>query len=103
MVRISIIESEGTLIVKVGGYIDTPNTPKAEEALTPLLLHVDKDVIFDCKDLVFIASSGLRLILKILKNAKANSHHVYITNISPTIREAFRLTGFLNLFEQLES
>ena len=100
MVRISIIESEGTLIVKIGGYIDTPNTPKAEEALTPLLLHVDKDVIFDCKDLVFIASSGLRLILKILKNAKAQGHYVYVENIAPNIREAFQLTGFLNLFDK---
>ena len=101
MVRISIKDSEDKQIVKLGGYIDTPSTPEAEKALTPLLLHVDKDVIFDCIELDFIASSALRLLLKILKNAKAEGHHAYIVNIAPNIREAFQLTGFLNLFDQL--
>ena len=62
---------------------------------------VDKDIVFDCIDLEFIASSGLRLILKVLKNAKAEGHHAYIVNMAPNIREAFQLTGFLNLFDQM--
>lgn len=101
MVKITIKENEGKQIVKLGGYIDTPSTPEAEQALTPLLLHVDKDIVFDCIDLDFIASSGLRLILKVLKNAKAEGHHAYIVNMAPNIREAFQLTGFLNLFDQM--
>jgi anti-anti-sigma factor len=103
MARVSIIDKEEMLTVKLGGYMDTPSTPDVEKGLEPLLTKVDKDVLFDCINLDYIASSVLRLLLRILKNAKANSHHVYITNISPTIREAFRLTGFLKLFEQLES
>ena len=103
MARVSIIDKEDKHIVYLGGYMDTPSTPDVEKGLEPLLTKVDKDIIFDCISLDYIASSVLRLLLRILKNAKANSHHVYITNISPTIREAFKLTGFLNLFEQLES
>jgi anti-anti-sigma factor len=49
----------------------------------------------------YLASSILRLLLGILKNAKKGGHHVYIKNIESNIREAFQLTGFLNLFEQL--
>lgn len=101
MVKISIVEKEDKQIVKLGVYIDTPSTPEAEKALTPLLLHVDKDIVFDCIDLDFIASSVLRLILKVLKNAKAEGHHAYIVNMAPNIREAFQLTGFLNLFDQM--
>ena len=101
MVKISIQENGEKTIVMVGGYIDTPSTSEAEKALTPLLLHVDKDIVFDCIDLDFIASSGLRLILRILKNAKGEGHHAYIVNMAPNIREAFQLTGFINLFEEL--
>jgi len=103
MARVSIIDKEDKHIVYLGGYMDTPSTPDVEKGLEPLLTKVDKDIIFDCISLDYIASSVLRLLLRILKNAKAKGHHVYITNISPTIREAFKLTGFLNLFEQLES
>ena len=99
MVRISIKEVEDKQVVKLGGYLDTPTTPEVEKALAPLLENVDKDVIIDCIDLDYIASSTLRLLLKILKNAKKDGHHVYIRNIDPNIREAFQLTGFINLFE----
>lgn len=100
MVKISIKEQEDRKIVGVEGYLDTPATPEAEKGLAPLLENVDKDLVFDCTDLVFIASSALRLILKILKNAKARGHRVYVKNMAPNIREAFDLTGFLNLFDK---
>ena len=101
MVRISIREDEVKQVVMLGGFLDTPSTPEVEKALTPLLGSVGKDVVIDCIELDYIASSILRLLLGILKNAKKGGHHVYIKNIEPTIREAFQLTGFLNLFEQL--
>ena len=101
MVRISIREDEVKQVVMLGGFLDTPSTPEVEKALKPLLGSVGKDVVIDCIELDYIASSILRLLLGILKNAKKDGHHVYIKNIESNIREAFQLTGFLNLFEQL--
>ena len=101
MVKISIREVEDKYVIMLGGYLDTSATPEVEKALAPLMESVDKDVILDCNDLDYIASSTLRLLLKILKNAKKDGHHVYIRNIDPNIREAFQLTGFINLFEEL--
>ena len=101
MARVSIIDKEEMLTVKLGGYMDTPSTPDVEKGLEPLLTKVDKDVLFDCINLDYIASSVLRLLLRILKNAKAEGHHAYIVNMAPNIREAFQLTGFLNLFDQM--
>jgi anti-sigma B factor antagonist len=101
MLKAFVEERDGFMIGIVDGRLDTPSTPLAEKGLAPLLSCSDKDIIIDCTDMNYIASSGLRLFLDILKNAKANGHHVYIKNISDNIREAFTLTGFIDLFEYI--
>ena len=101
MITISIKEQDENMVAIMDGRLDTPSTADAEMALRPLFHCDDKDIIFDCKKLDYISSSGLRLLLDILKNAQAHGHHVYMKDISNTIREAFTLTGFINLFEYL--
>ena len=101
MIKINVVEQDGYKVAILDGRLETPATPEAEKALSPLFHCDDKDIIFDCTDLSYIASSGLRLLLEILKNAKAHDHHVYIKNISKNIKEAFVLTGFIDLFEYM--
>ncbi len=101
MVKISIREVEDNYVIMLGGYLDTSATPEVEKALAPLMESVDKDVILDCNDLDYIASSTLRLLLGVMKNVKKGGHHMYIRNLDSNIREAFELTGFLRLFELL--
>ena len=101
MVKITLEKQDGNMVAILDGRLDTPATPESEKALSPLLHCDDKDVILDCTELNYIASSGLRIFLDILKNAKAHDHHVYIKNISKNIKEAFVLTGFIDLFEYM--
>lgn len=101
MLKINIKEQEETMVAIMDGRLDTPSTPEAEKALKPLFHCDDKDIIIDCTELDYIASSGLRLLLEILKNSKAHGHHVFLKGISKSIREAFVLTGFINLFEYI--
>lgn len=101
MITISIKIEEEKMVAIMDGRLDTPSTPDAEKALRPLFHCDDMDIIFDCKKLDYISSSGLRLLLEILKNSMAHGHHVYMKDISNTIREAFTLTGFIDLFEYL--
>jgi anti-sigma B factor antagonist len=101
MIKITIKKEEENMVAILDGRLDTPATPKAEEDLAPLFKVEDKDIILDCTELSYIASSGLRIFLDILKNAKAHGHHVYIKNISNNIKEAFILTGFIDVFEYI--
>ena len=101
MIKISIQEQGENMVAVIDGRLDTPASEEAEKALEPLFHCNDKDIIFDCTKLDYISSSGLRLFLDILKNSKAHDHHVYLKNISAPTREAFVLTGFINLFEYI--
>lgn len=101
MIKITIEEQDNNMVAILDGRLDTPATTQAEKDLQPLFHCDDKDIIIDCTELVYIASSGLRLLLGILYNSKEHGHHVYMKGISDAIKEAFTLTGFINLFEYI--
>lgn len=50
-------------------------------------------VTLNLKDLEYISSSGLRVILALYKNLKSKGGNLKIVNVSNTIMELFSMTG----------
>jgi anti-sigma B factor antagonist len=81
------------------GRLDTAAAPAVEKEMAPLNDCVGHNIILDCSQLEYISSSGLRIFLAILKNAKPKGSHVYIRGLNNDLRQVFAMTGFINLFE----
>ena len=79
--------------------MDTAAALEVETTLAPLHESNGKDVIIECEGLEYIASSGLRVLLSILKAAKANGSKVILRHVNDDIKNVFKLTGFINIFE----
>ena len=94
-----IEEIDGKYIATLVGEMDTAAATEAEAVLKPLYTSNGKDVIIECQDLEYIASSGLRILLSILKGAKACGSKVGMRHVNDDIKNVFRLTGFINIFE----
>lgn len=92
-------EIDGKYVVTLAGELDTAAATTAEEVLKPLMQSNGKDVVIECKDLEYIASSGLRILIGILKAAKASGSKVTMRNVSDDIKNVFKLTGFINIFD----
>lgn len=95
----SIEQLEDKFLVTLEGELDTAAAAEVEETLQPLFNSSGKDVVIDCTELEYIASSGLRILISVLKGAKAGGSKVIIKNLNDDIKEVFKLTGFINLFE----
>ena len=67
--------------------------------MQPLHEVSGKEIMLDCTKLEYIASSGLRILLGLLKSAKANENKVVLRNLNDEIKEVFKMTGFIDLFE----
>jgi anti-sigma B factor antagonist len=92
-------EIDGKYVATLEGELDTVAAVEVEEILKPLYTSDGKDVIIDCTDLEYIASSGLRILISILKGAKTAGSHVVIRNVNDDIKNVFKLTGFISIFE----
>lgn len=95
----TIEEINGKFVATLIGELDTAAAMEAEETLKPLYNTNGKDVVIDCSGLEYIASSGLRILLGILKGAKANGSKVVLRKVNDEIKNVFNLTGFTDLFE----
>ena len=94
-----IEEIDGKFIATLQGEMDTAAAVEVETVLKPLYTSNGKDVIIDCKDLEYIASSGLRILINILKVTMAKGNRVLLRNVNDDIKNVFKLTGFINIFE----
>ncbi len=92
-------EKEDKFLVTLKGEMDTAAAEDVEKKLQPLFAANGKDVEIDCTQLEYIASSGLRILISILKGAKSGGSRVIIRGMNDDIKDVFKLTGFINLFE----
>jgi len=97
--KTNIEKLEDKYLVTLEGELDTAAAAEVEKALQPLYTSNGLDVIIDCENLEYIASSGLRILISILKGAKAGGSKVVLKNMNEDIKSVFKLTGFINIFE----
>ena len=95
----SVQEIDGKMVATLCGELDTAAAPSAEKALQPLLECKGKDIVIDCTELEYIASSGLRLLLGVLKQAKSSGSRVVLKNVNEVVKDVLDLTGFVSIFE----
>ena len=94
--KTTIEQLEDKYLVTLEGELDTAAAAEVEKTLQPLYTTGGKDVVIDCKGLEYIASSGLRILIK---GAKAGGSKVLLKNMNDDIKSVFKLTGFINIFD----
>ena len=97
--KTTVQEIDGRLVAALSGELDTAACAETEAALKPLFDSTGMDLVLDCADLQYIASSGIRILLNLLKKAKANGERVIMKNVNEVIRDVLELTGFISYFE----
>jgi anti-anti-sigma factor len=97
--KVNLKEIDGKYVATLEGEMDTAAAVEVEKVLEPLYTSDGKDVVIDCTCLEYIASSGLRILISILKGAKSAGSRVVLRNVNDDIKSVFRLTGFINIFE----
>jgi anti-sigma B factor antagonist len=81
------------LIIFLKGRLDTNSSPELGNQLPAQLEGVDS-LIFDFKELDYLSSAGLRLLLASQKDINARKGKMVVRNINPVIKEIFSVSGF---------
>ena len=92
-------EENNDFVMAFIGRLDTASAMIVEKEMQPLNNCMGHDIILDCTELDYICSSGLRIFLGILKNAKSKNSRVFIRGLNGNLKSVFDMTGFTNLFE----
>ena len=98
MLKITKTTEQDKLTLIPAGRLDTMTAPELEAELKASLPGVT-ELTFDLKDLEYISSSGLRVLLSILKQAKSVGSRVVLKNVNEVIRDVLDISGFISIFE----
>jgi anti-anti-sigma factor len=89
-----IFKEGGKTIIKTDKRIDTMNAGQFEKDIEPALQELGVDLVMDCSELDYMASSGLRIIQKTMRTVMMKKGQFKITNVSPDIYKVLAMTGF---------
>ncbi|MBQ5995049.1 MAG: STAS domain-containing protein [Clostridia bacterium] len=83
------------LTLAVSGRIDTSTAPELESVINNNAQNV-KELVIDLKDMDYISSAGLRVLLKTQKLMNTQGS-LLIKNVQSDVMEIFEMTGFVDI------
>ena len=86
------------LKILLEGELNTMTAPELSECLEPSLCEIDSLEI-DMKNIEYIASSGIRVLMWAMKTLKADGKSFKITNCNDIVWETFEMTGLDDVFD----
>lgn len=90
-------KSEGILTIFLEGDIDAQNAADIKQEIWEIIKSQgEAALVFDARELVYISSAGLRVILSIQKDRGTK---VSVVNLSAEVLEIFKMAGFQYLME----
>lgn len=89
--------AENTVAVMTGS-LDTLAAKEIEPQIQELETLAEKPLTVDCTSLDYIASSGLRLLLRLRKAAAAKGQKVTLLSVNDNIMEVLKVTHFDKMF-----
>jgi anti-sigma B factor antagonist len=86
-------------LVKVSGRIDSATAPQLAKTLDDITNSGRYRIILDLKDVEFMSSAGLRVLIGTQKTSKRyNRGEVILADVPKRIYDALELAGFVPLF-----
>ena len=89
------------LEIALEGRLDTVTAPSLEEEIKSSIDGI-KELVFDLKDLVYVSSAGLRVLLSAQKTMNKQGT-MTIKNANEEVMEIFEVTGFIDILNIEES
>ena len=86
------------LTIRLEGRLDTTTAPELDEELKASLDGI-RSLTLDLKDLAYISSAGLRVLLSAHKTMNKQAGGMKVINSNDEIKEIFEVTGFADILD----
>jgi len=84
--------------VKITGEVDIYTSDKMKETLNEMVEEKKSEIQIDCKELSYIDSSGLGVLIGILKKLKEEDKNLVVLNARSNILKLLSITGLDKVF-----
>lgn len=92
--EITVEQKEAIQIFKLNGRLDSNTSQGFEEKIFEAISAGSKCMIVDFKEIDYISSAGLRVILKATKALKRDDGKIMLCSMQDYVKEVFEIAGF---------
>lgn len=86
-------------VLNVSGRLDASTSSSFDEKLTSIIDSGEKNLLINFKELEYISSMGLRVLLQAAKKLKTNQGSISLCEMKENILEVFDIAGFTQVFQ----
>ncbi|NLB60607.1 MAG: STAS domain-containing protein [Lentisphaerae bacterium] len=98
------MEKDGaTLLMKLQGRLDVANASVLEQAAEQALQAGDQLLVLDFSKLDYISSAGLRSLLTLHKQVKAQDGKLALCNLQGMVKEVLDISGLATMLAVFDS
>lgn len=97
-IRKSYVESTNEWQVELAGDVDISSSNLLKDELTVLLDEREISITLDCNNLSYIDSTGLGVLIGVLKRVKGKGNDIIVSNVHSNISKLLRITGLDKIF-----
>ena len=102
--KIEYLKENRTLILKIDGEIDHHSCEQIKkEADYEIQKNAPKKLTFDFKNVNFMDSSGIGMIMGRYKSIQKNSGKVAITGLQPTVKKIVQMSGLHKILDEYDN
>ena len=91
------------VILDISGYVDLYNAPEIMNMIDNFCDTKKYNIIMNLKDVKYIDSSGIGVLISCLLRLKEHKRGLKIINIKASVKKVFELTNLLSFFDIYES
>ncbi len=89
---------ESVSVVSLNGRLDAGTSGDLEKELVSLIQAKASKVLVDCRELEYISSAGLRVLLAAAKQFKKEGGKITLCSLTPNVKQVFEISGFTSIF-----
>ena len=97
-IGLTVTEREGVTVVTASGDLDLGSAPRLRELAVRRLLQGDRALVIDLSAVGFLDSTGLGILVAVLKRARSLGAELHLVVTEARIRHVFELTGLTTAF-----
>ncbi len=86
-------------VLALNGRLDGLSSPILEKKVDALVTAGARKLVFDCSQLSYASSAGLRVFLGSAKKLKSAGGAAAFAALTPGVQEVFELSGFTGVLE----
>ncbi len=96
-------ETPGAIKLELMGQLDSAGAEDLERAVNQVLEETVEAIIFDLKDMTFLASAGLRIFAKTQRAMTQKGARTLFVNAQPQVRKVFDIVKAVKLSDIFQS